>query len=157
MKKIIYTLLLSVIIFSSCSTSNVKVPEYREIKEVRLIEIGLLQSKAGIDLVYYNPNNFNVQLTEASGDIFIDSVYFGRFELGEKVQVNKKSDFTIPAIVKLDMIGVVKNHRDLLNKKEALFRIDGFARVKRSGFSREVPIKYERVENIEKFRSLIAL
>jgi hypothetical protein len=55
------------------------------------------------------------------------------------------------------MIGAVKNQRELLKKKEVLVRIDGFARVRKAGFSREVPIKYEAMQNIEKLRSLVAL
>lgn len=157
MRTVISTLVLSIIILSSCATSKIQEPEYRDIREVRLVELGVLQSTAGIDFVYYNPNNFGVQLTEARGDVYIDNTYFGRFTLDEPVQVRKNSEFTVPALIKLDMIGAVKNHRDLLKKKEALIRIDGFARVKKAGMSREVPIKYEAMQNIERFRSLVAM
>jgi LEA14-like dessication related protein len=155
MKFVISTLLIGLVALSSCSTANIKEPEYRDVREVRLVELGLFQSKAGIDFVFYNPNNTSVQLTDARGDVYIDNVYFGRFELGEKVNVKKRSEFIIPAIVKVDMIGAVTNQRDLLKKKEALIRIDGFARVKKAGFSKEIPIKYESMENIERFRGLI--
>ena len=156
MKTLISTLLIGLIVLSSCGSANVKEPEYRDIREVKLIELGLLQSTAGIDLIYYNPNNFGVQIAEARGDVYIDNVYFGRFGLGEKVQVKKRSEFIVPAIIKLDMIGAVKNQRDLLKKKEVLVRIEGMARIKKSGLSRNVPIKFESMQNIERFRSLIA-
>ena len=155
MKTLISTLLIGLIVLSSCGSANVKEPEYRDIREVKLIELGLLQSTAGIDLIYYNPNNFGVQVAEARGDVYIDNVYLGRFGLGEKVQVKKRSEFIVPAIIKLDMIGAVKNQRDLLKKKEVLVRIEGMARIKKSGLSRDVPIKFESMQNIERFRSLI--
>ena len=155
MKTLISTLLIGLIVLSSCGSANVKEPEYRDIREVRLIELGLLQSTAGIDLIYYNPNNFGVQVAEARGDVYIDNVYLGRFGLGEKVQVKKRAEFIVPAIIKLDMIGAIKNQRDLLKKKEVLVRIEGMARVKKSGLSRDVPIKFESMQNIERFRSLI--
>ena len=148
--------IIAVTFLSSCGTSNVKEPVYREIREVRLIEAGLLQSSAGIDLVYYNPNNFGVQVEEARGDVYIDSIFFGRFGLGETVQVNKNAEFTIPAIVKVDMIGILKNRRDLLKKKEAFIRVNGMARLRKAGFTKEIPIKFENMENIERFRSLIS-
>ena len=156
MKTLISTLLIGLIVLSSCGSANVKEPEYRDIREVRLIELGLLQSTAGIDLIYYNPNNFGVQVAEARGDVYIDNVYLGRFGLGEKVQVKKRAEFIVPAIIKLDMIGAIKNQRDLLKKKEVLVRIEGMARIKKSGLSRDVPIKFESMQNIERFRSLIA-
>jgi LEA14-like dessication related protein len=155
MKTLISTLLIGLIVLSSCGSANVKEPEYRDIREVKLIELGLLQSTAGIDLIYYNPNNFGVQVAEARGDVYIDNVYLGRFGLGEKVQVKKRSEFIVPAIIKLDMIGAVKNQRDLLKKKEVLVRIEGMATIKKSGLSRDVPIKFESMQNIERFRSLI--
>jgi LEA14-like dessication related protein len=158
MKTIIPTLALGLVLFlTSCGSSNVKEPEYRNISDIRLIELGLLQSTAGIDLIYYNPNSFGVQLSEARGDVYIDNAYFGRFELGEKVQVKKKSEFIVPAIVKMDMIGAIKNQKDLFKKKEALIRIEGTARVKKAGFSRDIPLKFESMENIEKFRNLVSL
>jgi LEA14-like dessication related protein len=156
MKIMISTLALAIVLLTSCGTSNIREPEYREISEVKLIEIGLLQSTAGIDLVYYNPNNFGVQLSEARGDVYVDNAYLGRFNLGEKVQVRKRSEFIVPAIVKLDMIGAIKNQQEILKKKEVLVRVEGMARVQKAGISRDIPLKYEGMQNIERFRTLIA-
>ena len=157
MKTSLSILMIAVVIFSSCSgTNNVKDPEYRDIRNIRLINFGPLQSTAGVDLVYYNPNDFGVQVATARGDIYIDNNYFGRFELNDKVQVKKRSEFILPAIVMVDMIGAVKNQRELYKKKEALVRIEGTATVKKAGFSRDVPIKYESMQNIERFRTLVS-
>jgi LEA14-like dessication related protein len=155
MKPILSILIMALIILSSCGTNNVKEPEYRDIRNIRLINLGPLQSTAAVDLVYYNPNSFGVQVTAARGDIYIDSSYFGQFELDEKVQVKKRSEFILPATVKVDMIGVIKNQGELYKKKEALVKIQGTAMVKKSGFSKEIPISYEHMENIERFRTLV--
>jgi len=156
MKTVLFILTIVVIIFASCGTNNVQEPEYRDIRNVRLIELGPLQSTAGVDLVYYNPNDFGIQLANARGDIYIDNNFFGRFELDQKVQVRKRSEFILPATVKVDMIGAIRNQRELYKKKEALVRIDGTATVKKAGFSRDVPIKYESMQNIERFRTLVS-
>jgi len=155
MRSILSILPIFLIVLSSCGTSNLKEPEYRDIRNIRLLTLGPLQSTAGVDLVYYNPNKFGVQLETARGDIYIDSSYFGQFELDEKVQVKKRSEFILPATVKVDMISAIKNQRDLYKKKEALVRIQGTAVVRKAGFSKEVPISYEHMENIERFRTLV--
>ena len=155
MKLVLPILIIFSIIFSSCGPNNVKEPEYRDIRNIRLINLGPLQSTAGVDLVYYNPNSFGVQVETARGDIYIDSSYFGQFELNEKVQVKKRSEFILPATVKVDMISVIKNQRELYKKKEALVKIQGTAMVKKSGFSKEIPINYEHIQNIERFRTLV--
>ena len=91
----------------------------------------------------------------ARGDIYIDSSYFGQFELDEKVQVKKRSEFILPATVKVDMISVIKNQRELYKKKEALVRIQETAMVKKSDYSKEISINYEHIQNIERFRTLV--
>ena len=156
MKILISTLAMSIVLLTSCGNASIREPEYREISEIKLIELGVLQSTAGIDLVYYNPNNFGVQLSEARGDVYIDNAYLGRFNLDDKVQVKKKSEFIVPAIVIVDMIGAIKNQQEILKKKEVLVRVEGMARVKKAGISRDISLKYEGLQNLERFRTLIS-
>lgn len=156
MKSLLAFASIGLVLLSSCTGKNVKEPEYRDITNIRLLQLGPLQTTAGVDLVYYNPNNFGVQVASGTGDIYLDSSFFGRFELNDKVQVKKHSEFTLPTTVKIDMISALKNQRDLFKKKEALVRIEGTAVVKKAGFSREIPIKYQAMQDIEKFRTLLS-
>jgi len=156
MKRLIFTLITGAVFFASCKTGNVREPEYRDIRNIRLVQLGVLQSTAGVDLIYYNPNNFGVELSDARGDVYIDDQYLGRFGLDEQVRVGKHSEFLVPAIIKVDMLGAVLNHRELYKKKEAMIRIEGLARVRKAGITKDIPIKYEQMQNIEKFRSLVS-
>ena len=156
MKSMIFTLVTGVLFLSACKTANVREPEYRDIRNIRLEKLGALQSTAGVDLIYYNPNNFNVQITDARGDVYIDNMYFGRFGISDKVAVSKRREFIIPALLKMDNISAVKNHREIFKKKEALIRIEGFATVRKAGFNKQVPIKYEGIQDLERLRSLVA-
>lgn len=156
MKTILPILIILLVLLSSCGTNNIREPEYRDIRNIRLLELGPIQSTAGVDLIYYNPNSFGVQVATARGDIYIDSSYFGQFELSDKVKVKKRSEFTLPALVKIDMIGAIQNQRDLFKKKEALVRIQGTATVKKAGFSRDVPINYQSMQDLAKFRTLVS-
>jgi len=156
MKSLLPAFIIAVCFFTSCKTPDLVEPEYRDIQNVRLIEAGLLQSTAGVDLIYYNPNNYTVNLTEARGDVYIDNKYLGHLELAEKVSVKKKSEFILPAIIKLDNIGILKNQNDIYNRKEILLRIEGMAVLSKSGFTRELPFKYEKTESTDKLRSIFS-
>lgn len=156
MKRLILILAPAALFFASCKSENIKEPEYREIRDVHIMDVGLLQTTAGLDFVYYNPNNFGVQLTNASGDIYIDDMFFGRFGIQDKVTVHKQEEFIVPAVIKMDNISAIKNHRDIFNKKEAKIKIDGFATVKKAGFNKEVKIKYEGIQDIERLRAIVA-
>lgn len=156
MKKILLMLAPAIILLVSCKSGNIKEPEYREIRNIRLMDVGLLQTTAGLDLVYYNPNNFGVQLSDARGDVYIDDMYFGRFSIQDKVAVRKHDEFIVPAVIKMDNIGAIKNHRDIWKKKTAVIRIEGFATMRKAGFNKQVPIKYEGTQDLERLRSIVA-
>src|SRR6185503_7370570 len=157
MKALISTFILGfVVLLSSCgSVKEISEPEFRDISGVRVIKVGLLQTTAGADLVCYNPNDFGIQLANARGDVFIDGAYFGHFDLDQKVQVKKRSEFILPVVFKLDNIGAIKQ-REIYKKKEATVRIEGFALVKKAGYSREIPIRYEHTQNVERLRSIVS-
>jgi len=156
MKKIIFTLTPVLLFLVSCKTSNIQEPEYREIRDVRIKDVGLLKTTAGLDLVYYNPNSFGVQINDADGNVYIDNILLGRFDLDEKVEVKKRREFVVPAIIKLNNLNAFVNHKDIWNKKQAKIRIEGKARVKKSGYSTEVPINYEGMQDIEKLKEIFS-
>lgn len=156
MKRLILLLVPFAIFLVSCNSGNIKTPEYREIRDVRIIDVGLLQTTAGLDFVYYNPNNFGVQLAQASGDVYIDDMYFGRFGIQDKVVVHKHQEFIVPATIKMDNISAIKNHREIVKKKEAKIRIEGFATIRKAGFNKEVPIKYEGIQSIDRLRAIVS-
>ena len=158
MKYLISTLCAAVLFLSSCKTyKDVQEPEFRDIQNVRLVEVGLLQTRAGADLIYYNPNNYGVTLSSARGDVYLDNKFVGRFELAEKVTVKRRGEFIIPAILKLDNISTIKNQNDIYKRQEILVRIEGMARLTKTGFSRDIPIKYEKMESMDKLRSIVSI
>jgi LEA14-like dessication related protein len=156
MKSIITLLVGFALIFSACqSAKNISEPEFRDISDVRLIDVGLLKTTAGANMIYYNPNDVGIKLSSARGDVFVDNAYFGSFELNEEVQVRKRSEFILPVTLKIDNINAVKNQGDLYKKKEALVRIEGHAFVKKAGFSKEIPIRYEQMQDIDRLRAIV--
>ena len=157
MKTLISTFILGfVVLLSSCgSVKDISEPEFRDISGVRVIKVGLLQTTAGADIVCYNPNDFGIQLANARGDVYIDNAYFGHFDLDQKVQVKKRTEFILPVVFKLDNIGAIKQ-REIYKKKEAVVRIEGFAVVKKAGFSKEIPIRYEHMQSVDRLRSIVS-
>jgi LEA14-like dessication related protein len=154
--KLLSYFIIAVFFLASCKKADLKEPEYRDIRNARFIEAGLLQSTAGVDLVYYNPNNYSVNVTQARGDVYIDNKYLGRFELAQKVSVKKNAEFILPALIKLDNVGLIKNQKDIYTRKEILLRIEGMATLTKAGFSKELPFKYEKTESVDKLRSIVS-
>lgn len=156
MKTLSTILVAFALIFASCqSAKNVSEPEFRDISDIRLIDVGLLKTTAGANMIYYNPNNFGINLSSARGDLYVENVYFGSFVLDQEVRVNKRSEFILPVTLKIDNINALKDQGNILKKKEALVRIEGFALVRKSGFSKEIPIRYEQMQNVDRLRALV--
>lgn len=156
MKRLLLILIPVAIFLVSCKSGNIKEPEYREIQNVHIEKVGLLQTTAGFDMVYYNPNDFGVQLTNARGDIYIDNMYFGRFTIKDKVSVRKHQEFIVPALIQMDNVSAIKNHKEIFQKKQAVIRIEGFATVRKAGFTKEVPIKYDGIQGLERLRAIVS-
>ena len=156
MKRLLLILVPAGLFLVSCQSGNIRQPEYREIQNVHIEDVGLLQTTAGFDMVYYNPNDFGVQLTNARGDIYIDNMYFGKFGIKDKVSVGKRREFIVPALIKMDNISAIKNHKEIFQKKQAMIRIEGFATVRKAGFNKEVPIKYEGIQDLERLRAIVS-
>lgn len=157
MKTIITLLFTGMLFLSACKTSDITEPEYRDVQDIQLKDVGLLHTTASVDLMYYNPNNFGVNLSAARGDVYLDNKYLGRFEMANKVSVRKNAGFIMPVLLKIDNIGSFKNQRDIYKKKEILLHIEGMVKAGKGGFSKEFPVKYEKMENMDKLRSIFSL
>lgn len=141
---------------SSYYTNNFKEPEYRVMQNLRLINVGPAQCTAAVDLICYNPNDFGLQVTSANGNIYINSTLFGQFELSNKVQVEKNSGFTLPALIKANTMEALKNQNVLFKMNEALVKIEGTAIVNIAGISKKILIEYESYQNVEKFKIIVS-
>lgn len=157
MKTLSTILIASALFLGACKNAkNVSEPEFRDISNVHVIEIGLLNTTAGANMIYYNPNNFGIQLSSARGDVYIENKYFGSFTLDQEVAVRKRSEFELPVTIKIDNLNALKDQGNILKKKEALVRIEGFAYVRKAGFSKEIPIRYEQMQNVDRLRALVS-
>ena len=79
---------------------------YRDFKNFKLDNVGFASTKVKVDLVYYNPNNFGLQLKSTDLDVFIDGNYLGHTTQEFQIGISKLKDFTIPLAIDVDMKNV---------------------------------------------------
>lgn len=96
-----------------------------------------------MDLVYYNPNNFGVDLRKVDCDIYVDNHYLGKFQLDTLMHINRKAEFTLPSRILVDMQGIFKNALTFLFNREVLLNVKGTTRVGKAGFFKTIPFNYE--------------
>jgi LEA14-like dessication related protein len=132
---------VALLLLASCSKP--KDFEYRDIKNVKLNTIGFSQTSLSFDLVYYNPNEFGVDLKKVDSEVFIDSLYFGKFQLDTLMHINRMSEFVLPAKINISMQNMLKNSAKMLLKKEVLLQASGTVKAGKGGVFKTVPFTYE--------------
>ncbi|GAC1536226.1 MAG: hypothetical protein NVS3B15_16800 [Sediminibacterium sp.] len=96
-----------------------------------------------MDIVYYNPNGYGVNLKNVDCDVYVDSHYLGKFQLDTLMHIPGKSEFTLPTRVMVDMKGIFKNALNLLFSNEVLINVKGSTRVGKAGIYATIPFNYE--------------
>src|ERR1700712_5776655 len=131
MKKTSFPLLLLfisvIMVVTSCRAP--KDLEYRDFKNLKVQQLGFSSSTIKVDLVYYNPNNFGLQLKETNLDIYLDSNYLGHSAQEYQITIPKRAEFTLPFQVDVDMKNMLKNALSTILSKEVWVKVTGTVRL----------------------------
>ena len=127
----------------------IQVPEYRAFKELKLAQVGLKESTLSLKLVYFNPNPFGYKIRNFSADIYIDQIHLGKTSSSELIHIAKKSEFTIPMELKVNMKNIPLHSLNLLLHKKINIRLNGSAMVGVNKLYKEIPIQYEGEQELK--------
>ena len=86
---------------SSCR--NIKDLEFRDYENMRLENLGFSSTRLLVDLIYYNPNNFGMQLNNTDLDIFINDKLLGHSSQDLQVSIPRRKEFTLPMVPSLKL------------------------------------------------------
>ena len=128
------------LILTSCQSP--KDLEFREFNNLALDKIGFSASALKVNLVYYNPNNFGMELNRTELDIYVDSTFLGHSSQLLQVPIPSRDVFTIPLRVDLDMKNLFKNGIVTLMKKEVAVRAVGNVKVGKAGIYKNIKVDY---------------
>ncbi len=125
--------------------------DYRDIRNVKVENLGYDQTALVLDLVYYNPNRFGVNLKKIDCDIYIDNRYLGKYQLDTLMHIDRLAEFTLPSRIMVDMKTMFKNAATFLFNKEVLVNVKGTTRVGKAGIYATIPFNYEARHKIDLF------
>lgn len=152
LRKLFYLSLLAnlLIILPSCHAP--KDLEFREFKNLKVENLGFSNANLSLDLVYYNPNNFGLQLSNTDFDIYIDSTLLGHSLQDIQVAIPKREVFTVPLKVDLDMKNLLKNGITAFFNKEVKVKILGKVKVGKAGVYKSFNVNYETLQHFSFFK-----
>jgi LEA14-like dessication related protein len=122
---------LLLVFLSSCT--DIKDPQFRRLEDFGLRKVNFISADIGFNVVYYNPNSFGVTAKETVVDVYVDSIYLGKFIQPQATEVTKNAEFIIPLVGKIDLASALKLNRKDLLKRDILLRANGNIKVGKSG------------------------
>jgi len=145
LKKVLPYLFL--VLLSGCT--KMKDPEFRRVDNFHLKSFGLQQAVIAFNVSYFNPNNFGVTVKEAAADVYLDSVYLGKFIQDTTITVKKNAEFSIPLSGAVSLQTVLSMNLQDLSQREVLLRANGNVKVGKAGIFVSKSFKYQGKHRIE--------
>lgn len=142
MRNIFFLFLFSLSIFL-CECSPPKDIEYHDYKNFHLEKMGFSASRMALDLQYYNPNNFGLQLRRTDLDIFINNNLVGHSSSDTLINIARRDTFLIPIKFDLDMKSAYKNAWNTLVGSEVTVKVTGKVKVGKANVFMSMPVNYE--------------
>jgi LEA14-like dessication related protein len=129
--------------FSGCS--SVKAPLYQDTQNFRVHSVSFTQVVFAMDIRYYNPNNFGVDLRSADIDAYLNNKYLGKAIIDENIPMRAKDTFSLPVQFQIGVGDLVSQGISMLNSNntEVLIRMDGTILAGKAGVFVRVPVHYE--------------
>jgi LEA14-like dessication related protein len=131
------------------SCSNPKELVYHDVKNFRVMEISM-EPKVGLDVQFYNPNNYGMTLKDADIDLFINNRYVGKAVLDHKYEVPGLDTFLLPVTMKADLKNILPNALSLAMNKEVTVKLQGKVKAGKGVFV-NIPINYEGKQKLNIF------
>jgi LEA14-like dessication related protein len=138
MKKNILFFTLLITVFLSCSSP--KALEYQTFHNLSIDKLGFNNSTISLDLEYYNPNNYGLQLRNTDLDIFINGNLLGHSSMDTLIRIPKRDTFSLPVRFDVNMQNAFKNALNTLIGKEVLIRLSGKVKVGKANVFMSFPV-----------------
>lgn len=146
MKKMVLWVVLPLVFVACAKPTSL---DYLGIKNIRMLSFGFQESTVGADVQYYNPNKYPLTMKRAEVDVYINNTYLGKTTLDTTIHIPKKDTFLIPVHLRIDMKNANMNMLQDLAKQDVMVKLEGSARVGRSGIFINYPIKYEGMQRLK--------
>ena len=133
------------------SCSSPKDLEYKTYHNFSIQKLGFNSTTIKLDLEYYNPNNFGMQLKNSDLDIFIDGNLLGHSSFDTLITIPRRNTFILPIKFDVDMQNIYKNAWSALTGKEVTVKLTGKLKIGKANVFMSLPVNYETKETFSMF------
>ncbi len=145
------TRLSVILLITIFSCSSPKELEYQSFRNFSIQKLGFNNSTVSLDILYYNPNNFGMQLRNSDLDIYIDGSILGHSSFDTLIRIPRRDTFTLPVKFDVNMQNIYKNAFNALTGKEVTVKLTGKIRIGKANVFMSFPVNYETKETFSLF------
>lgn len=150
-KALFYPVAILMVVIFATSCQAPKELLYRDFKNLKVEKVGFAATTLKVDLIYYNPNNFGLQLKYTDLDIYVDNNYLGHSAQNYQISIPRLAEFTMPLAIEVDMKNLLKNALPSLLGKEVLVKITGSVKLGKANVYKTFPVSYEGLQRFSAF------
>ncbi|HNB82666.1 MAG TPA: LEA type 2 family protein, partial [Chitinophagaceae bacterium] len=111
-------LFITALVLQSASCKNIKELDYKGIQDTQWQALGLKNASILINLKYYNPNSFGIDVKESNLSIYLNDRFLAVADQPSKTQIPRESEFLFPVVAHFDPLKALgAAFTSLLNKK----------------------------------------
>ena len=147
-KTFTYSIAVAISLFLS-SCKKIKDPEYRRLEHFSVKNIDLQKAVIGFSITYFNPNAFGVSVKEAVANVYIDSMFLGKFNQDNTVEVSANSEFSIPVSGSIPLLSLTKLNYQNIGDRDIHIKSDGTIKIGKAGIFISRPFDYEGDHKLE--------
>lgn len=137
---------IAIMALLTCCTP--KALEYRTYHNFSIQKLGFDKSMISMELEYYNPNNYGLQLKQSDLDIYINGNLLGHSTTDTLVNIPRQANFNMPVKFSVDMQNILKNAANTLFGGEILIRLSGKVKVGKGNVFMSFPVEYETKQKL---------
>lgn len=133
-------LLISFFMMQSAGCNHVKELDYKGIKSTQIKTLNFNNAALQINLEYYNPNKFGVDVKETNLSIYLNDHFIAIADQPERTQIPRESDFVFPVVAHFDPLKILGTAFSSLFSKTNKLTLQGTAKVGKDGIYIKVPV-----------------
>lgn len=130
----------ALLLLASCSAP--KPLEYRGVEGFRISSVSLNESKLELQVRFFNPNAYSLQLKGGDIDVFLNDKYVGKSSVEQRTLIPGKNDFLLPIMVTADMKILLGNALQVLVSQKVIVHLKGSVKAGKGGVFVRVPVDW---------------
>ena len=133
-------LIAMTLLIASASCNKVQELDYKGIQSTRLESASLSRASLRINLKYFNPNHFGLDVKESDLSIFLNDHFIAVADQPEVVKIPAQADFIFPVVTHFDPVKALGLAFTSIMTNKVKLRIQGSARIGKEGVYMKVPV-----------------